>query len=128
MKTLQILVRAIALTLVVGAAPAVLAHGDDKPKYGGVVAEVKDVNYELVAKADTVALCVEDHGKKVDTKGATAKLTLLTDGQKTEVMLMPAGDGKLEANGSFSSKAGTKAIAVVTLAGKPPASVRFEIK
>ena len=56
MKTLQILVRAIALTLAVAAAPAVFAHGDDKPKYGGVVAEVKDVNYELVAKADTVAI------------------------------------------------------------------------
>ena len=56
MKTLRILVRAIAFTLVVGAAPAVFAHGDDKPKYGGVVTEVKDVNYELVAKADTVAL------------------------------------------------------------------------
>ena len=53
---------------------------------------------------------------------------MLTDGQKTEVMLMPAGDGKLEANGSFIGKAGTKAITVVTLAGKPPASVRFEIK
>lgn len=128
MKTLQILVRALTLTLAVGAAPAVFAHGDDKAKYGGVIAEVKDVNYELVAKADTVVLYVEDHGKKVDTNGATAKLTLLTDGQKTEVMLMPAGDGKLETKGAFSSKAGTKAIALVTLAGKPPASVRFEIK
>lgn len=128
MKSLQILVRALALTLAVGAAPVVFAHGDDKPKYGGVVAEVKDVNYELVAKADTVALYIDDHGNKADTNGATAKLTLLTDGQKTEVILMPAGDGKLEAKGSFSGKAGTKAIAVVTLAGKPPASVRFEIK
>ena len=128
MKTLQILVRALALTLAVGAAPMVFAHGDDKSKYGGVVAEVKDVNYELVAKADTVAIYVEDHGKKIDTKGATTKLTMLTDGQKSEVMLMPAGDGKLEAKGSFSSKAGTKAIAVVTLAGKPPTLVRFEIK
>ena len=128
MKTLQILVRAMALSLVVGAAPGAFAHGDDKPKHGGVVAEVKDVNYELVTKADTVAIYVEDHGKKADTKGATAKLTLLSDGQKSEVMLVPAGDGKLEAKGSFSSKAGTKAIAVVTLAGKPPASVRFEIK
>lgn len=128
MKTLQILLRALALTLAVSAATAVFAHGDEKPKYGGVVAEVKDVNYELVAKADTVALYIEDHGKKVDTKGATAKLTLLTDGQKTEVMLMQAGDGKLEAKGSFSSKVGTKVIALVTLAGKPPASVRFEIK
>ena len=128
MKTMHILVRALTLTLAVATAPAAFAHGDDKPKYGGVVAEVKDVNYELVAKADTVALYIEDHGKKVDTKGATAKLTLLTDGQKAEVTLMPAGDGKFEAKGSFSSKAGTKAIAVVTLEGKPSASVRFEVK
>ncbi len=41
MKTFQILVRALALTLAVGAAPAVFAHGEDKPRYGGVVAEVK---------------------------------------------------------------------------------------
>ena len=128
MKTLQILARVITLSLAVCAAPAVLAHGDDKPKNGGVATEVKDVNYELVAKADAVALYIEDHGKKVDTKGAAAKLTLLTDGQKAEVTLAPAGEGRLEAKGSFSVKAGTKAIAVVTLAGKPPVSVRFEIK
>ena len=34
----------------------------------------------------------------------------------------------LQAKGSFSVKGSTKAIAVVTLAGKPPASVRFDIK
>ena len=128
MKKLQILARTVTLSLAVCAAPVVLAHGDDKPKNGGVVTEVKDVNYELVAKADAVVLYIEDHGKKVDTKGAAAKLTLLTDGRKAEVTLAPGGEGRLEAKGNFSVKVGTKAIAVVTLAGKPPVSMRFEIR
>ena len=128
MKTLQALSHTLILALAAGAAPMAYAHGDDAPKHGGVVAEVKDVNYELVATADAVSLYIEDHGKKVDTQGATAKLTLLTNGQKTEATLLPADDGKLQAKGSFSVKGGTKAIAVVTLAGKPPASVRFDIK
>jgi hypothetical protein len=39
--------------------------------------------------------------------------------------LSPAGDNKLEAKGAFKVAPGTKAVAVVTLAGKPAQSVRF---
>lgn len=111
-------------------AASVAAHadGDHKPKYGGVVAVVKDVQYELVAKADSVALFIEDHGKKVDTKGATAKLTLLTGGDKTELALTPVGENGLGAKGAFKVPAGTKAVATITLAGKPAINARFEIK
>ena len=111
-----------------------MAHGehkdndDHKPQYGGVLKEVKGKQYELVAKSDNIALYVDDHGKKVDTKGATAKLTLLSGNEKTEVALSPAGENKLEAKGSFKVTSGTKAVAVVTLAGKPAQSVRFVLK
>jgi hypothetical protein len=111
-----------------GASAAALADGDHHPKYGGVVAVVKDVQYEFVAKADSVAIFIEDHGKKVDTKGASAKLTLLTGGDKTEVALAPAGENGLEAKGAFKLPPGTKAVATITLAGKPAISARFEIK
>ena len=104
------------------------ADGDYKPKYGGVVAVVKDVQYELVAKPDSVALFIEDHGKKVDTKGATAKLTLLTGSDKTELALVPVGENGVEAKGAFKVPAGTKAVATITLAGKTAINVRFEIK
>lgn len=110
------------------ASAAAHADGDHKPKYGGVVAVVKDVQYELVAKPDSVALFVEDHGKKVDTKGATAKLTLLTGGDKTEIALVPVGENGLEAKGVFKVPAGTKSVATITLAGKPAINARFEIK
>jgi hypothetical protein len=120
---------ALMLATVIFATNAV-AHddGDHKPKYGGVVAVVKDVQYELVTKSDSIAVFIEDHGKKVDTKGATAKLTLLTGGDKTEIALFPVGENGLEAKGAFKVSTGTKAVATITLAGKPPISARFEIK
>jgi hypothetical protein len=107
---------------------AVHADGEHKPKYGGVVTVVKDVQYELVAKADSVTLFIEDHGKKVDTKGATGKLTLLTGGDKTEVTLAPMGENGLGAKGAFKVPAGTKAVATITLVGKSAINARFELK
>jgi hypothetical protein len=101
------------------------AH-DHKPLHGGVVAEVKDVDYELVAKPSTIQIYVRDHGKPVDLSKATAKVTLLTGTAKQEVELKPAGD-RLEAGGSFRVGAGTKAVAVVTINGKP-ATARFTLK
>ncbi|MBL8513736.1 MAG: hypothetical protein JNJ55_07070 [Betaproteobacteria bacterium] len=97
------------------------------PKYGGVVREAGVVQYELVAKPDAIALFIEDHGKKVDVSGASAKLTLLNGKEKSEVVLTPAGGNKLEAKGSFRVSGGTRVVAVVTLAGKPALSMRFVV-
>lgn len=103
------------------------AGHDDKARHGGVVRVVNDVNYELVVKPDAAVLHIADHGKPVDLKGASAKLTLLSSAGKSEVTLVPAGD-RLEAKGSYKAPAGTKALAAVTLAGKAPVSVRFTLK
>lgn len=101
------------------------AH-EHKPLHGGVVAEVKDVDYELVAKPTTIQLHVRDHGKPADVSKASAKVTLLTGTEKQEVELKPTGD-KLEATGTFKVGPGTKAVAVVTVNGKP-ATARFTLK
>lgn len=101
------------------------AH-EHKPMHGGVVVEVKDTDYELVAKATTIQLHLRDHGKPADVSKASAKVTLLTGSEKQEVELKPAGD-KLEATGSFKVGPGTKAVAVVTVNGKP-ATARFTLK
>lgn len=97
-----------------------------KPVHGGVVVEVKDIEYELVAKPDSVQLHMRDHGKAVDVSKASAKLTLLTGSGKQEVELKPAGD-KLEAKGSFKLAANTKVVALVTRAGKS-STARFVLK
>lgn len=101
------------------------AH-DSKPMHGGVVVAVKDVQYELVVKPDTIALHVSDHGKPLNLAGASAKLTLLSATEKAEVTLSPAGD-RLAAPHRFKAGAGSKAIAVVALAGKAPVTVRFTL-
>jgi hypothetical protein len=124
----QTVLAALALAL----ANASFAAGDHKhahehkPLHGGVVVEVKDIDYELVAKPGSIRLYLRDHGKPADVSKASAKLTLLSGAEKQEIELKPAGD-KLEATGSFKVGAGTKAVAVVTIAGKPAGSVRFTL-
>jgi hypothetical protein len=104
-------------------------NSDHKPKHGGVVAIGKAFDSELVLKADSVALYLDDHGKLKSAKGASAKVTLLEAGKKTEAMLAPSADGsKLEAKGNFPTAKGTKIIAAITIDGKPSATHRFEIK
>jgi len=74
------------------------AHGDDhKPQHGGIVAATHDMDYELVAKPDVITLHLRDHGKPASSQGVSAKLTLLNGTEKSEAVLVPAGDGKLEA-------------------------------
>jgi hypothetical protein len=103
-------------------------HGHEhKPLHGGVVIEVKDMDYEFVAKSDRLQLYLRDHGKAVDVSKASAKVTLLAGTEKQEVELKPTGD-KLEAAGSFKVAAGTKAIALVSLPGKPAITVRYVLK
>lgn len=102
-------------------------HGHEhKALHGGVVNEVKDVDYELVAKPDLMQLHLRDHGKSVDVSKATAKLTILVGTEKQEVELKPVGT-RFEAQGAYKI-AGGKAIALVSVPGKAPATVRFALK
>jgi hypothetical protein len=129
MKT-QTLLTAIALALAGSAFAAGDKHDhahEHKPMHGGVVVEVKDIDYELVAKPTVLQLHLRDHGKAADVSKASAKLTLLTGAEKQEVELKPAGD-KLEASGTFKVGPGTKVVALVTIAGKPAGTVRFALK
>lgn len=125
MKLVQLIAMlALAAT---GAAFAAENHGHVlKPLHAGVVVEVKDIEYELLAKPDSVQLYLRDHGKPVDVSKATAKLTMLSGMDKQEVELKPAGD-KLEAKGSFKIAANTKVVVLVSQAGKS-STARFVLK
>ena len=84
-------------------------------------------DWEIVAKPELLQIFISDHGIPFQLKGATAKITLLNGTEKSEAELVPDGD-KMQATGSFKVSKGTKGIAVLTLAGKPPATARFEMK
>ena len=102
-------------------------HGHEhKPLHGGVVTEVKDVDYELVAKPDVIQLHLRDHGKPVDVSKVGAKLTLLSGTEKQEVELKPAG-ALLEAKGNFKV-VNAKVVALVSQPGKAALTVRFALK
>ena len=125
MKLVQLL--AALVLAATGTAFAAEDHGHEtKPLHGGVVVVVKDVEFELVAKPDSLQLHLRDHGKPVDVSKASAKLTLLAGTEKQEVELKPAGE-KLEAKGSFKVAAKTKVVAIVSLAGKS-STARFVLK
>jgi hypothetical protein len=123
---IQTLVLAASIALTSWGALAGGDHGHD-PKYGGIVVETKAADLEIVAKPDLIQIYVSDHGKAAKLDGAKAKVTLLNGTEKSEVHLLPAGD-KLEAKGVFKVAKGTKGIAVVTLAGTPATTARFEVK
>ena len=130
MKT-QALIASFSLSTTLALSGAAFAAGDHahetKPLHAGVVSVDRDIEYELVAKPTLIQLHLRDHGKAIDMSKASAKLTLLSGADKQEVELKPAGS-KLEAAGSFKVGPGTKAVAAVTIAGKPAGTVRFVIK
>lgn len=104
------------------------AHAHEaKAQHGGVVTVVKDVNYELVARADSLTLHITDHGKSADLAGASAKLTLLSGSKKEEMTLVQVGE-TLQTKGTYSVGAGTKVVAQVSLKGQPVQAVRFALK
>lgn len=102
------------------------AH-DHRPLHGGVVVETKAFDAELVAGPTAIRLHLRDHGRPLDVSQASARLTLLTGSDRQEVELKPAGD-RLEAAGTFQVGPGTKAVAVVTRAGKTLGTARFALK
>jgi hypothetical protein len=96
-----------------------------------VVAEAKDIDFELVAKPDSLRLYVRDHGKPVEVGNskakAKAKLTLLGGGAKQEVALKPAGD-RLEATGPVQGDRSEGGGPGGDLPGKPAVTVRFVLR
>lgn len=104
------------------------AGHDHGPKHGGLVREVGNVTFELVAKADSLTLFVADHGKPLATDGAKAQLTLHASNGKTVVTLEPAGENRLAAKGSFKVGVGVRAALAITLPGKSEAKATFNLK
>ncbi len=86
------------------------------------------MDFELVSTAGSIALYVRDHGKPVNLQGTTAKLTMLSGAEKSELTLTAGADGKLQAVQTKKLAAGTKVVAVVSVPGRKVTNVRFVVK
>jgi len=120
----------LIVTITLGLSGLAFAAGghdhEHKPLHGGIVTEVKDIDYELVAKPEQIQLFVRDHGKPANISKGSAKLTVLSGNQKQEIILLPDGVRFL-AKGAFAITPGAKAVAQVSLDG-PAVTARFVIK
>jgi hypothetical protein len=123
-----------ALTLGIAfSLPALAADGHGhrhgyQPMHAGIVAEVGDNSYELVARADSLTLYIFDHGKPVATEGAQAEIVLHGSSEKIVVPLQSAGENRMTAKGDFKVGVGVRAALTVRLAGKAGATATFRLK
>lgn len=126
-----------ALSMGAGSPPA-LAHDDAtldrmQAPHGGQLRAAGALHYELVlapvgatGKSLPVAVYLTDHGgNKLPSEGATGTVTLLGQGQKTVIKLMPAGDNLLKGEGAYVPAPALKAIVSVTPKGQAAAQARF---
>lgn len=126
-KAMKKLMALVAVTLAVAVSGTAHAHGD-KPKHGGVVSSANDLSFELVNKDGKATVYVNDHGKPVDTTGATGKLTVLNGAEKTEMPLEAGGENTLVTKGEAKLAEGSKAIAALNFTDKKTVNVRFSVK
>ena len=120
---------AAAMAALLNATPAFAGAGHDHgPKYGGVVRELHNVAYELLARPDSLTLYVSEHGKPIPTQGATAEAVIYAGNDKTTVKLEPAGENRMVAKGNFKVGVGVRVVLTTTLPGKTPAKATFNLK
>jgi hypothetical protein len=102
------------------------AHGEAKPRFGGIVKEAQEISFELVAGASGGAqVYMDDHGGLMSTTGITGKLTVIGKSGRQEAPLVADGK-KLVAAGVNPGK-GDRVVVLVVLPSKQAISVRYAI-
>jgi hypothetical protein len=90
------------------------AHGVATPRHGGLVDVGGETTFEPVRAGKTVRIFVEDHGKPVDTTGATAELLMGSETGRRLALLKAFGVNGL-AGTSQDFKPGDRLFVRVTL-------------
>ncbi len=78
------------------------AHGDHRPKHGGIMGRGDDeISVELVMEKGTATLYIEDESATpISTEKVKGTLSVARQGRPAqEAKLVPAGDNKLKASG-----------------------------
>ncbi len=124
---ITLLARAVITGALAVTATVALAHGEAKPRHGGIVRTAHDLDFELVSRAGGVVLHIIDHGRPLPTEGMQGTITILTGATKAEARLRPGEAGTLVADG-LTLPAGATVVAAFTDAGGRARTVRFALK
>jgi hypothetical protein len=116
----------LGLCTLLAALPASAHEDHGKSMHGGIVAEAGHAQFEIVGKDGMLTVHVSNHGAPVATSGAAGKLRVLSGASKREIALQPAGDNKLQGQGSLA--AGDKLLLDVTWPGQKPLQARTVVK
>lgn len=109
-----------------GLAASALAHGEAKPRFGGIVKAAQEISFELVSAAPGGAqVYMDDHGNLMSTKGITGKMTIVGKSGKKEAALTT--DGKKLTAAGLKPASGDRVILVVVLPSAQTISVRYAI-
>ena len=106
------------------------AHGDHKPKHGGIMGRGDDeISVELVMEKGTAILYIEDEsGSPVQTEKVKGTLSLASPGRPAqEGKLIPAGDNRLAAKG-LTPLPGDRLRARIVLPGGDEVSAIFSFR
>lgn len=118
--------RTLAAALGLSLAAAALAHGEAKPRFGGIVKAAQEISFELVPAADGGAqIYMDDHGELMPTTGITGKFTIVGKDGRKEAALKADGE-KLVAEGA-NPASGDRVVVVVVLPSQQTISVRYAI-
>lgn len=97
-------------------------------KHGGKVVEAGHHHMEIVAKDGSLKVYLKhDDGAAEDVKDARAKATILSEGLKQEIELVPDPGNFLKGTGSFDATKGTTIVITLTLPGHDPEQARVRL-
>ena len=118
------------LATVLALASPALAEGEHSHagKHGGKIVDTGHHHMEIVVKDGSleVYLAHED-GDAEDIKDAKAKATILSEGQKQEIDLVPDPANFLKGSGTFKAVKGTTIVVTLTMPGHKPEQARIKL-
>jgi hypothetical protein len=126
MKKHIALILGTVLTL---ASPAFGGSGQSPAgKNGGKVVSTGHHQMEIVARDGSLEVYLaHDDGGSEDVKDAKAKATILSEGQKQEIDLVPDPANFLKGAGSFKAIKGTTIIVSLKMPGHKPEQARIKL-
>lgn len=122
--------RWLAITMLAMSASMAMAasdHGAAKPKHGGVVQHVNEVDLELVAQGENAIIYLFDHGKPKSAGGISGTMSVAGGGGNAEAEVSFAGANKLQAN-AVKLRSGAKVVVKLNNVGGKPATINFTVK
>ena len=97
-------------------------------KHGGKVVETGHHHIEIVVKDGSLEVYLaHDDGDAEDVKDAKAKATILSEGQKHEIDLIPDPANFLKGTGSFKATKGTTIVVTLTMPDHKPEQARVRL-